>query len=439
MKQLPSRSLSAFLVLAAASLVATSVQAAPLESGGRPMIDSSVTTADTPASREFRAGVQAQLRGDLATARTKFEAALKLDPNYAPAFIGLAGVAQAEGNDALVEQYLQRAERASPRSPDVQLAWGRYFLGKSQLGQAEKYFLKAREVAPRTIPPLLELGEIYLRTPGRANDALRMYRTALDLDPNNRFATYGLGVALAATGKREEAIKTLEKSAQMVTDDPAPLRAIGRIYLESGELDKALAAFDRGLQRQPKFVAVMLDRADTLSRMNRSGDAIAQMLAAEKLAPESAEVQFRLGDVYQGAKRYPEAEKAYLKAISLAPKNPLAYNNLAWMLTVSGGDPKRAVEFATKAVELSPRSSPLLDTLGWAQRAAGDLNAAQASLKRAIESEPNVAAYHYHLGIVQRDLKQNAAARASLQRALELDAKLPQADEARKLIKELSN
>ena len=60
-------------------------------------------------------------------------------------------------------------------------------------------------------------------------------------------------------------------------------------------------------------------------------------------------------------------EKAYLKAISLAPKNPLAYNNLAWM---DGGDatatPTRAVELASKAVELSPRSSPLQDTLGWA-------------------------------------------------------------------------
>ena len=72
----------------------------------------------------------------------------------------------------------------------------------------------------------------------------------------------------------------------------------------------------------------------------------------------------RLGDVYQSAKRYPEAEKAYLKAISLAPKNPLAYNNLAWMLVTSGGDAKRAVEFATKAVDLRPRSSSLLDTLG---------------------------------------------------------------------------
>lgn len=433
------RPLYGVAILALATIAISLASAAPLESGGRPpIIDSTVTTGDTPASREFRAGIQAQLKGDLTTARARFEAALKLDPKYAPALIGLAGVAQAHGDDARVQQFLKQAEQASPRSPDVPVAWGRYYLGKNDISQAEKYFLRAREVAPRTIPPLLELGEVYLRT-GRSSEAVRMFRTATELDPNNRFAQYGLGVSLAATGQRNDAIRTLENAAKLATSDPAPLRAIGRLHLEAGELDKALAAFDRGLQRQPKFVPVMLDRAEALTRMNRNSDAIAQMTAAETLAPESAEVQFRLGDVYQGARRYPEAEKAYLKAIALAPKNPLPYNNLAWMLVASGGDPKRAVEFAGKAVEISPRSSPLLDTLGWAQRAAGDLNGAQATLKRAIELEPNVAAYHYRLGLVQRDLKQNAAARASLQRALDLDGKLPEASEARKLIKELSS
>ena len=124
-------------VLALALLVCAPIEAAPLDSG-RPMIDSSTKTGETPAAREFRAGVQAHLKGDMITAREKFEAALKLDPNYAPALIGLAGVAQAQGNDAQVEQYLQRAERANPRSPDVPLAWGRYYLAKNQLARQRR-------------------------------------------------------------------------------------------------------------------------------------------------------------------------------------------------------------------------------------------------------------------------------------------------------------
>ena len=150
----------------------------------------------------------------MATARSRFEAALKIDPNYAPALIGLAGVAQAEGNNAQVEQYLQRAERASPKSPDVQLAWGRYYLANNQLGQAEKAFLQGAELAPGRSLRCSSSGEVYIRTPGRANDAVRMYRAASQLDSNNRYAQYGLGIALAATGKRDEAFEALEKAAR---------------------------------------------------------------------------------------------------------------------------------------------------------------------------------------------------------------------------------
>ena len=93
--------------------------------------------------------------------------------------------------------------------------------------------------------------------------------------------------------------------------------------------------------------------------------------------------------------------------------------------------------WAKKAVALSPDSSPLYDTLGWAERAAGNLAGAASSLSKAIQLESTVAGYHFHLGVVQGEMKQPAAARVSLQKALQLDKQLPQADEARRLLKAL--
>lgn len=57
-----------------------------------------------------------------------------------------------------------------------------------------------------------------------------------------------------------------------------------------------------------------------------------------------------------GRTRLPEGDRA-------RAEESAAYNNLARMLVASGGDGKRAVELATKAVDLRPRSSSLLDTL----------------------------------------------------------------------------
>jgi superkiller protein 3 len=350
--------------------------------------------------------------------------------------IGLASVAQSEHKPAEAELYLQRAERAAPQSAAVHLAWGRYFIANKQLDRAEHSLLQASEVDPQAMAPLLELGDLYLHG-NRAADALKVFRNAVALDAKNKFSQFGLGTAAAAAGRREEALHAFEVAAKLVPRDPAPLRAAGLIYMEMGALDKAMSAFNAGLARQPKFLPLMLDRADALARQKHFSDALNQAEQAEKLAPKSAEVQLKIADLYQGTERWSEAETHYLKAIELEPRYASAYNNLAWMTIARAVEPKKAVEWARKAMELSPGSSPFHDTLGWALRAAGDLQGALASLQQAIKLEPKVAGYHYHLGVVQNELKQTVEARESLKLSLGLDPKMPQAEEARRLLKSL--
>lgn len=392
---------------------------------------------DTPQGREHRAGVQAQIGGKLDVAKGHYEASLRIDANYAPALVGLAAVAQAQGSLVQAEKHLRQAERVAPNAPEVHLAWGRYHLSRREMARAETSFRAAHTLAPKQIPPLLELGEVYLRMPGRSADALSAFLKATAIDANNPLAQYGLGVAAATAGQSSEAYRAFGRSAELAPKDPAPHRAMGRLHLEAKEFDKALSAFDAGLARQPGFVPLMLDRADALARMARWKEAIAQLTAAETLLPRSAEVKVKLGDVHQAAAQWQEAEKLYLQAISLDPKSPIAYNNLAWMTVERNGDASKAVVWARQAVTISPRSSPFHDTLGWAERAAGNLQAAVASFKRAIQLESNIAGYHYHLGVAQAELKQPAEARTALKRALELDRQLPQAEAAQRLLKSL--
>lgn len=394
-------------------------------------------SADTPQAREHLAGIQALVNGKPLEAKNRFQASLKIDPAYAPAWIGLAAVAQAQGSLAQAEKHLKEAERVAPKAPEVHLAWGRFHLSRNDTAKAETAFGKAHALGPNQIPPLLELGNLYLRLPGRAPDALSAFQKAVGIDARNALAQYGRGVSAAGAGQREEAFAALALAAELAPQDPAPHRAMGRLHLEAGATDKALAAFDAGLTRQPRFVPLMLDRGDTLGRAGRWDDAVRQLEAAAALAPEAADVQVKLGDAHQGAARWNEAEKFYLHAIRLNARNPIAFNNLAWMTVERKGDARKAVEWASEAVKLSPGSSPFHDTLGWAQRAAGDLPAAARSHQRAISLEPNVASYHYHLGLVLVAMQKPVEAQAALKRALDIDPKLPQADEARRLLKSL--
>ena len=67
------------------------------------------------------------------------------------------------------------------------------------------------------------------------------------------------------------------------------------------------------------------------------------------------------------------------QAVQLNPQNAMAYNNLAWLLATGPQavhrDGKKAVEYATKACELSEwKSSGNVDTLAAACAEAGDFD-----------------------------------------------------------------
>lgn len=424
------------LILSVLLVAPVAVHAAAVSTFKTPSVPAEAT-ADSPQAREHRAGIQALVNGKPLEAKNRFEASLKFDSTYAPAWVGLAAVAQAQGSLAQAENHLKEAQRVAPKAPEVHLAWGRLHLSRNDTGKAEAAFREAHALAPAQIPPLLELGNLYLRLPGRAPDALSAFQKAVAIDGKNAMAQYGRGVSAASAGQRDEAFAALVLAAGLAPQDPAPHRAMGRLHLEAGEVDKALAAFDTGLTRQPRFVPLMLDRGDALGRAGRWDEAVRQLEAAAALAPDAADIQIKLGDAHQGAARWTEAEKFYLQAMRLNPRNPLAFNNLAWMTVERKGDARKAVEWAGEAVKLSPGSSPFHDTLGWAQRAAGDLPAAARSHQRAISLEPNVASYHYRLGLVLVEMKKPAEAQGAFKRALDLDPKLPQADEVRRLLKSL--
>jgi tetratricopeptide (TPR) repeat protein len=407
--------------------------AAPTTSRGAPLAESSVTADERPANRAFRAGLEAQVRGDLATARAHFELALKADPAFVPAMLGMAGIELAQKNVAAAEAFLQRAEKAGPNAPEVALGRGRMQLARNDLAGAEKAFRKSIALGPKTLPPRIELGDLYLRM-GRPRDALEAFRAAAGIDGRNKYVAYGLGAAAAAAGQRDEAVRAFKVAAEVAPQEAAPWRMLGRLHLEAGAVDDALTAFDTGLERQPKHVPTMLDRAAALARKQRVPDAIKQGLAAEQIAPDSYEVRLQLGDLMQAAKQWNDAEARYTRAIELQPKSPFAYNNLAWMIVARNGDARKAVSLAEQAVSLAPNAPPFLDTLGWARRAAGDLPGAAAKLEEAVKAAPRGAIYHYHLGVVQAERKLPDAARAALKTALSLELPAAEAAEAKRLL-----
>ena len=69
-----------------------------------------------------------------------------------------------------------------------------------------------------------------------------------------------------------------------------------------------------------------------------------------------------VGNVYFQKKSFPDAEKAYRKAIDKT-NSAEARNNLAWLYYTTGSNMDEAEALARKAVELIPESEEFKDTL----------------------------------------------------------------------------
>jgi Zn-dependent protease with chaperone function len=103
--------------------------------------------------------------------------------------------------------------------------------------------------------------------------------------------------------------------------------------------------------------------------------------------PGDPELPAMLGDLYYSLKYYDKAKSAYEKTLSIAPDNPKALNNLAWLYATCEDNKIRntglAVRLAEKAVKIE-ETPQILDTLAESYYAAGRYKEAVETGKKAL-------------------------------------------------------
>jgi tetratricopeptide (TPR) repeat protein len=144
--------------------------------------------------------------------------------------------------------------------------------------------------------------------------------------------------------------------------------------------------------------------ANSWNHLGRHGDALKlheETLARQKAKlgpdhPDTLRSMHNLANSYSVLGRHADALKLRKKTLALmkaklGPDHPntlSSMNNLAWCLaTAPDGclrDPAKAVEYATKAVELAPQNVCYRGTLGTACYSTGDWKGAIANLESAI-------------------------------------------------------
>jgi Flp pilus assembly protein TadD len=133
-----------------------------------------------------------------------------------------------------------------------------------------------------------------------------------------------------------------------------------------------------------------------------------------------------------------KADVYYRKSLQIQPQQPIAANNLAYRMLLSGQSPDVALSLAETARQAMPDSPNTADTLAWAYYSRGTYQFARDLLENAVNSNPDSAPMQYHLGMVCSKMRDPKNAAIHLKKALALAPNSEIAKDARIALQGLS-
>ena len=183
-----------------------------------------------------------------------YEQAIQLDPNYAPAWAGLADARASQAGLGYIplDQGYRSAREAAQRSLalDANLADAYAALASIKWvyewdwAGADASFQRALAVESGNARALDGAAQL-ARTLGRFEEAFALDRRAVELDPLSEWAYMNLGVHAYYAGRLEDALSAFKKVLDMNPENPQIHGVLGRILLAQGRLPQALAEMER--------------------------------------------------------------------------------------------------------------------------------------------------------------------------------------------------
>jgi len=193
----------------------------------------------------------------LEAARSNFEKALQLDPNYAPALAGLSIVESfyyrnLDSTEAHLHQSRQLAERAlaiDPQLAEADVAMANVYGNTFDYVRAAEKSREAASLEPDNAHAWDQLSwALGYQQPPDSAGAEKAAREAIRLQPGMFQAHYHLGRALMQQKRFPEAIAAFEQAKSISPSSGTANFGLAQVYIAQGDYDRAITT----LQSLPK-------------------------------------------------------------------------------------------------------------------------------------------------------------------------------------------
>ena len=208
-----------------------------------------------PAAPELHIalGILRQSEGHTEAALAAFRRALEFSPNHADANFNLAVLLLESGETATALQHFERSLTLQPSLAPSLTFLAQYWLAANQLDRAEPYVMRLVD-AYYGVPAVKELAAIWYLRSGRAAlqqrrpaDAIKTWRTGLEISPDHADLALELGTILLTQGRFPEAAAPLETLLALRPEDAQAHLFLAQVRLTQRRIADARALLERGI------------------------------------------------------------------------------------------------------------------------------------------------------------------------------------------------
>ncbi len=213
---------------------------------------------------------------------------------------------------------------------------------------------------------------------------------------------------------------------------------LGQLLMEQKkDLAGAEQEFQQAFNLDKTNSEALVKLGQAQSARGATDQALQTYLEGSKINPKEIVFYLLAGDIYESKQDWDHAKQQYQKALEFQAENPLASNNLAYVMLEQGGNVDVAFAMAQTARRQLPDNPNCADTLGLAFYHKRVYTSAIDLFKEALKREPNDALFNFHLGLAYARNGQATLAKQQLDRVLKIKPNFPRVEELRRALAEI--
>ncbi len=366
---------------------------------------------------------------DVDKATVQFQEAAADLPDYQAPRYQLGRIYLAAGQPAMALQLANEVLKINAQSVRGRLLKANAAIRMQELNQARESVESVLKEFPANPDAQFILASLNVAE-RRWDEAERILRRLHDSSPGDSRGVQGLISLYLAQGRPEKAQQMLDDELKKHPES-RPLRlASAGVAMRAENYERAIADYNSVLETDPKQTNVQTAVALAYYYYKDWDRAEQHLRTARQLQPDNWNATLRLSMLLGERGDYQEASDLLNEVLKKAPENPVALNNMAYILADSASTLDQALELARKAVSRAPRNPNVAETLGWIYIKKNLYDQAIPIYEDIVTRYPDNPEwrYRYAMALVQKG--DRVQARRELQEAL---ARRPAADTEKRI------